>query len=461
MQVTETLSEGLKREFKVVVPASEMDSRLVRRLEEMKGTARIKGFRPGKVPVQHLRRIVGRQTMSEIVNDLLQEQANRILQERGERAALQPSFDLPEDEAEAEKVLDAKADFEYTMKYEVLPSFQLGDFKSIAIERPVVSIPDADIERQVELLARNAATYTVKDGKAETGDRVTIDYVGKLDGEPFDGGADQGAHLILGSGQFIPGFEEQLVGVKAGDKRSLDIRFPDDYGATNLAGKDAVFDVTVSEVAAPDSVAIDDALAAKLGVQNVDELRAAVRRQLESQYAPLARQLVKRRLLDALDSMHSFDLPPTMVEQEFDAIWREVENEMKQAGRTFESEGTTEEESRGFYRQIADRRVRLGLVLSEIGQRNQISVSEQELQKALTAEIRRYPGREQEIYDFYNANPQALTRLRAPVFEEKVVDFLLELVNVTDKPVTGTELIKLNEEAEEAIGQAPDPTRAG
>lgn len=459
MQVTETLSEGLKREFKVVVPASEMDSRLTRRLEEMKGTARIKGFRPGKVPVQHLRRIVGRQTMSEIVNDLLQEQANKILQERGERAALQPSFDLPEDETEATKVLDAKADFEYTMKYEVLPSFQLGDFKTIAIDRPIVGVPDEDVERQVELLARNAATYTVKDGPAADGDRVTIDYVGKLDGEPFDGGSDQGSHLILGSKQFIPGFEEQLLGVKAGDKRALNITFPADYGAQHLAGKDAIFDVTVSEVAAPDSVAIDDALAAKLGVPNVDDLRAAVRRQLESQYAPLARQLVKRRLLDALDSMHSFDLPPTMVQQEFDAIWKEVENEMKQAGRTFEIEGTTEDESRAFYRQIADRRVRLGLVLSEIGQRNQIAVNEQELQKALTAEIRRYPGREQEIYDFYNSNPQALTRLRAPVFEEKVVDFLLELVKVTDTPVTGQELIKLNEEAEESIGQAPDPTR--
>lgn len=458
MQVTETLSEGLKREFKVVVPASELDGRLTRRLEEMKATARIKGFRPGKVPVQHLRRLVGRQTMSEIVNDLLTEEANRIIAARGERAAMRPAFDLPEDETEAARILDAKADLEYAMRYEVLPEVRLGDFKSIAIERPVVAVPEVEVDRQLEQLARSAATYTAKDGVAEKGDRVTIDYVGKIDGEPFEGGSDEGAALILGSNQFLPGFEDQLLGAAAGESRAVLVRFPDDYGARHLAGKNAVFDATVKEVAAADSVAIDDALAARLSLGSADELRRAVRGQLEAQQAPLVRQRVKRQLLDALDEMHHFDLPPTMVEQEFGAIWKEVEAEMERNAATFESEGTSEEEARETYRQIADRRVRLGLVLAEIGDRNQITVNDQELQRALAAEIRRYPGQEQQIYDYYRDNPAALTRLRAPVFEEKVVDFLLEQVKVTDRPMSREELSALVEADEQMTPAAATET---
>ncbi len=449
MQVTETLSDGLKREFKVVVPAEELDSRLVSRLEEIKGTTQIKGFRPGKVPVSHLRRIAGRQTMSEIINDILREQTNEILSSRGERAAQQPTYDLPEDEKEAEKVLDAKADLEFSMSYEVLPKVELGDFKTIAIERPVVEVAAEDLDQSLKQLARANATYTAKDGAAEDGDRVTMDYVGKLDGEPFQGGADQGAQLTLGSGQFIPGFEEQLIGVKAGDTKTLNITFPEDYGASHLAGKETTFDVTVQEVAAPDSVAIDDELAKKLGLESVDQLRDAVRRQLDSQNAPLVRQRVKRQLLDALDDMHSFEAPPSMVEQEFSGVWREVELDNERTGQSFADQGTTEEEQREYYRKIADRRVRLGLVLAEIGERNRIEVSDQELQRAITDEMRRNPTQQQEIANYYQENPAAVTRLRAPLFEEKVVDFLLELVSVTDKPVTRAELVS-QLEADEA-----------
>lgn len=452
MQVTETLAEGLKREFKVVVPAAEMDSRLVTRLEEIKGTAQIKGFRPGKVPVSHLRRIVGRQTMSEIVNDILREQTNEILSQRGERAAQQPTYDLPEDEKEAEKVLDAKADFEFSMSYEVLPKVELGDFKTIAIDRPVVAVADEDLDRSLLQLARANATYSAKDGKAADGDRVTIDYVGNLDGEVFDGGSDNGAQLVLGSEQFIPGFEEQLVGVTADDTKTLDITFPDDYGATHLAGKTAQFDVTVKEVAAPDSVAIDDELAKKLGLENVDQLKDAVRRQLDGQNAPLVRQRIKRQLLDALDDMHKFEPPPSMVDQEFDGVWREVEADLERSGQTFADQDTTEEEQRIYYRGIADRRVRLGLVLAEIGERNRIEVTDAELQRAVADEIRRSPGQQNELAEFYQNNPAAVTRLRAPLFEEKVVDFLLELVNVTEKPMSREELVKQLEadEADEA-----------
>ena len=449
MEVTETLSEGLKREFKVVVPASELDTRLVARLEEIKGTAQIKGFRPGKVPVSHLRRLVGRQTMSEIVNDILREQANEILNQRGERPALQPHYDLTEDEKEAEKVLDGKADLEFSMSYEVLPKVELGDFKSISIERPVVQVPAEEVERNLVRLAQANATYSEKKGKAAEGDRVTIDYVGKLGGEPFDGGADQDAQIILGSKQFIPGFEEQLVGVKAGDEKQLNITFPADYGAANLAGKDATFDVTVKEVASPDSTVADDALAQKLGLESIDKLRTAIEQQLDSQNGPLVRQRVKRQLLDALDKLHQFEPPPSMVEQELETVWQDVTADMAQSGKTFEDEGTTEEEQREYYRGIADRRVRLGLVLAEIGESNKIEVTDAELQRALADEVRRSPGREKEITEFYQSNPSAVSRLRAPLFEEKVVDFLLELVDVTDKPATREELIAMIE-ADEA-----------
>ena len=445
MQVTETLSEGLKREFKVVVPAAELDSRLVARLEELKGTAQIRGFRPGKVPITHLRRLVGRQTMSEIVNDVLREQANAILNERGERPALQPTYDLTEDEKEAEKVLDGKADLEFSMRYEVLPKVELGDFKSIKVERPVVNIPAEEVDRNLTRLAQANAAYSEKKGKAAANDRVTIDYVGKLDGEPFEGGSDQDAQITIGSNHFIPGFEDQLIGVAAGDEKTLNVTFPEDYGASHLAGKAATFDVKVKEVAAPDSVAADDALAQKLGLESLATLREAVERQLDSQNGPLVRRHVKRQLLDALDEMHKFDPPPTMVEQEFETVWRDVLADMERTGQSFADEGTTEEEQRDYYRNIADRRVRLGLVLAEIGERNKIDVSEAELQRALTEELRRNPGMEKEITDFYQSNPSAVSRLRAPLFEEKVVDFLLELVDVTDKPVSREELVKLVE----------------
>lgn len=443
MQVTETLSEGLKREFRVTVPQAELDSRLTARLEEMKDTARIKGFRPGKVPVTYLRRLVGRQTMSELLDDILKEKTDALLKDRGERVAVQPYYGLPKDEKEAEGVLDARIDLEYLVRYEVLPQITLGDFKDISIERPVVEIGDDEVDRQVLQLARNTATYSTKDGPAADGDRVTIDYVGKIGDEPFQGGADQDSKLILGSNQFIPGFEDQLLGVSAGDSRVVTVTFPEDYGAPQLAGKEANFDVTVKEVASPDSVVIDDALAARLGLENLEKLREAVRAQLDNQNAPLARQRVKRQLLDALDTMHQFDAPPTLVEQEFQAVWREIVADLERASRTFADENTTEEEAKRYYDTIANRRVRLGLVLAEIGDRNRIEVSDQEMQRALAAEVRRNPGQEKEIYAFYQADPNNLSRLRAPLFEEKVVDFLLELANVTDRKVTRQELVAL------------------
>ncbi len=450
MQVTETLAEGLKREFKVVVPASELDSRLSARLEELKGTAQIKGFRPGKVPVSHLRRLVGKSTMSQIVQDILTETANQTLTERSERAAFQPSFDLTEDEEEANRVLEGKADLEYAMKYEILPEVTVGDLTSISVERQIVDIPEEEIAAELQRLAAQSASYSPREGAAQSGDRVTIDYVGKIDGEPFEGGADNDAPLLLGSGQFIPGFEEQLIGLSAGDERTITVTFPLEYGATHLAGKEATFDVKVKEVAAPENATVDDDLAKRLGLESLAKLRETVRQQLSAQFEPFTRQKVKRRLLDKLDEMHSFDLPPTMVDREFETVWREVQADMQRSGKTFADEGTTEEETRDYYRKIAERRVRLGLVLAEIGERNSIDVSEQELQRALNAELRRYPGQEQKIYTFYRENPNALSGLRAPIFEEKVVDYILSQANVTDRVVSQEELTSFDEDDPDA-----------
>ncbi|SDB42115.1 trigger factor [Bauldia litoralis] len=446
MQVTETLAEGLRREFEVKVPASELDDRLVSRLSEMQGEVRIKGFRPGKVPVNHLRRLFGKSAMAEIVQKLISDVARDTMSERGERAAQQPDFNLPEDEGEAEKVLQGKADLTYTMTYEILPEVVLGDFKSIKVERPVADVSDEEIETEMNRLAENVRSFSPKEGKSESGDRLVISYLGKLDGEPFEGGADDNATVQIGSGQFIPGFAEQLEGMAVGDEKTISVTFPEEYGAAHLAGKDATFDVAVKEVSSPDPIKIDDELATRVGVESLDQLRDAIRQQLQNQYGMATRQKVKRQILDQLDALHTFELPPKMVEQEFDNIWRQVTSELAQSNRSFEDEDTTEEAARADYHKIAERRVRLGLVLSEIGEKNSIEVTEEEVQRALSAQLRQFPGREKELVEYYRANPEAIASLRAPIYEEKVVDFLLELVNVTDKTVSREELMREDED---------------
>ena len=450
MQVTETLAEGLKRKLEIVVPASELDSRLSARLEDLKNRVRLNGFRPGKVPVAHLRRIYGKSAMAEIVQEVLNENARKTLEERGERAALQPSFDLPEDEGEANEILTGKKDLAYTMSYEVLPKFELGDFRGIKIERPIVEVTEAEVDERLQQLAKDSRPYEAKEGVAEDGDRLTISYLGKIDGEPFEGGADDNAFVVLGSGRFIPGFEEQLLGAKAGEERLLNVTFPENYAAAQLAGKAATFDVTVKEVAAPKDVEIDEEFAKRFGIESLDKLKDALRDQLVSQYGNATRQKVKRQLLDALDEKHQFELPPTMVEQEFANIWGQVEQDMQRSGRTFEDENTTEEAAKADYRKIAERRVRLGLVLSEIGEQAKIQVTDEEVQRALVDRIRQFPGQEQQVYEFYRNNPDALASLRAPIFEEKVVDYLVELADVTDKTVSKEELLTEDEDEKAA-----------
>lgn len=450
MQVSETLNSGLKREIKVIVPAKDMEARLMERLQDASKKVRLKGFRPGKVPVQHLRRIYGKSFMAEVVNEILTDSSRTILEERGEKPAMQPEITMTEDEQEAEKVLQGGADFEFSLSYEVIPTIEIKDFSGIKITRPVYDVPEEEVEEQVKRVADSARTYEPKDGKAEEGDKVTIDYVGKIDGEPFDGGSAQDSEVVIGHGQFIPGFEEQLKGLKAGDTKTFKITFPEEYPAQHLAGKEAEFDVTVKQVAAAEELTIDDELAQKLGLESAEKLREIVRSQIESQFGQMTRQKAKRQLLDALDEDYKFEAPSKLVEAEFNNIWSQVVRDLQSAGRTFEDEDTTEEEAREEYKRLAERRVRLGLVLAQIGEQAGIQVSDDEMQRALIDTVRRYPPHQQrEIYEFYRQNPQALATIRAPLFEEKVVDHLLAQVDVTDKKVSREELLADDEDEAE------------
>ena len=456
MQVTETLNSGLKREITVTVPAGDLESKLVERLEKARGRARINGFRPGKVPLTHMRKMYGKSFMAEVVNEILTDSPRRLVAERGEKAAMQPEVTMTEDEKEAEKILSGGADFEFKMAYEIIPAFEVKDVSKIAVSRPVYDVPEDEIDEQVKRVAESSRSYETKEGKAKDGDRVIIDYVGKIAGEAFAGGAGEGQPLVLGSKEFIPGFEEQLIGAKAGDEKLVTVTFPENYQAANLAGKEATFDVTVKEVSAPGKLEINDETAKSLGLELLERLREVVKGQIENQYGSMTRQKVKRQLLDQLDAEYSFEAPSKLVEAEFTNIWSQVARDLEAAGRTFEDEETTEEAARGDYQKLAERRVRLGLVLAEIGEKAGVQVSDEELQRALFDFVRRVPAdQQQSVYDFYRNNPQALTTLRAPIFEEKVVDHLLGQVSVTDKKVSKEELM-----AEDEEGDTPKPAKS-
>ncbi|TCT11289.1 trigger factor [Tepidamorphus gemmatus] len=442
MQVTETLNEGLKRELRITVPAQELDSRLNDRLAELKDRVRIRGFRPGKVPVAHLKRVYGRSVMAEVIEQTVSESSQKAVTDRNERPAFQPEITFPQDKDEIERVLRGEADFGFTMSFEVLPAVEMPDFSKISIEKEVAIVDDALIEEGIARIAAQNRPFAPREagGRSESGDRLIIDYVGRIDGEPFEGGSDEGGQIELGNGSFIPGFEEQLVGRAAGEQVLVKVTFPETYPARHLAGKEAEFDVTVKEVLAPGEVKIDDEFAKSLGLESLDKLREAVRERLTADFAAQTRRKVKRKLLDALDGATSFELPQKLVESEFESIWRQVTADLERSGRSFADEGMSEEDSRAEYRRIAERRVRLGLLLAEIGAKHDIKVTDEEMNRALIERVQQFPGQERAVWDYYQKNPGALAALRAPVFEEKVVDFILELANVTEKTVTREEL---------------------
>jgi trigger factor len=448
MQVTETVSDGLKREFKVVVPAADLATKADVKLGQLKDQVRLNGFRPGKVPVAHIKRLYGRAVMAEMIETTVREANAEIITERGFKLVREPKVTLPEEQGAVEQVIAGKSDLAYTVAIEILPTIELADFKGIQLERMNAEVTDTEVDEALAKIAEQSRPFAPKGegAKAENGDRVTIDFTGKMDGTPFQGGTGGDVSLHLGSGSFIPGFEEQLVGIAAGEQRTVNVTFPQTYPTAHLAGKNAEFDVTAKSVEAPQPITLNDEFAKSVGLESLAKLREMVKERIVREHGAMSRQKVKRKLLDELDAKHKFAPPPSLVEDEFTNVWKTIQDDLQARKRTFEEEGTTEEKAKEEYRGIADRRVRLGLVIAEIGERNGIKVSDEELSRAVMDRARQVPGREQEVWDFYRNNPDALASLRAPIFEDKVIDFILELAKITDKTVSREELYKEDED---------------
>ncbi len=449
MQVTQTNAEGLKREFQVFVPVADLESRLTDRLAQIKDNIRLNGFRPGKVPIAHLRRLYGRSVMAEAIEELVRETNAKIVSDHGFKLALDPQVKMPEDKEEIEQVVSGKTDLSYTVSLEVVPTIELADFKSIQLERLTTEVGKEEVAATVQRIGEQNRPFLGKGegAKAETGDRVTVSFTGTMDGETFEGGSAENIPIVIGSGAFIASFEEQLVGAAAGETRSVTVTFPENYLAEKLAGKTAVFEVTISSIETPGAALAGEDLAKAVGLESIERLESVVEERMRQELAAQSRLKIKRTLLDKLDELHRFAAPPTLVEEEFKNIWQAILDDLKSQNRTFADEGTTEEKAQEEYRGIADRRVRLGLVLAEIGDKNNIKVADEEIARAVAERSRQFPGREQEIWEYYRKTPAALAQVRAPIFEDKVVDFILELAQVTDKPVTREELFK-DDEAE-------------
>jgi len=451
MQVTETLADGLKREYRVVVPAADLETKVNTRLEDLKGRVRINGFRPGKVPLGHLKRVYGRAVMAETIDETVRETNASIVSDHGFKLAKEPKVTVPDAEADVNAVVEGKADLSYSVAIEILPSIELADFSTISLEKLTAPVTDEEVDAALNRLAEQSRPFEDKGegAKAATGDKVTVSFTGTIDGKPFEGGTGEDIAVELGSNSFIPGFEEQLAGIAAGETRTVKATFPENYLSRELAGKEASFEVVAKSVAAPGSASVDDAFAKSLGIESLDKLKEALKERITREHAAESRRKVKRALLDALDERHRFELPPTLVEEEFGNVWRTVTSDLEAQKKTFADENTTEEAARAEYRGIAERRVRLGLVLSEIGAKNSIQVTDDEMSRAVMERARQFPGQEQRIWEYYRKSPEATASLRAPLYEEKVVDFLLELVKSTEKTVSREELYRDEDEDKE------------
>src|SRR5574337_228458 len=382
MQVTETLSQGLKREYDILLPASDLAEKLNGQLADLKAKIRVKGFRPGKVPVEHLRKVYGKSVMADVVQEAIADANKKIVDDNHLRLAREPKVELPKDQSVIEGAL------------------------------------------------------------AEKHDRVTVDFDGAIDGEPFEGGEGRDIEVVLGSKTFLPGFEDQLVGAAVGDKRAVRATFPEAYAVRSLAGKTADFDVTVKALAEREPLPIDDEFAKGMGFESLDKLKDRLREQTAAEYARASRDKVKRQLLDKLDALYSFELPEGLVNQEFESIWSQVTREQEASGRSFADENTTEDAARADYRKIAERRVRLGLLLAEVGSKAEVKIADEEMTQALIARARAFPGQEKQVWDYYRNNNQALAELRAPIYEEKVVDHIVGRAKVAERKVSREELMK-------------------
>ncbi len=442
MQVTETHKEGLKRAYRMLLSAQDLDDKVIEKLRQAQPEIEMKGFRKGKVPLPLLKKTFGERMMGEAMQQAVDEAMSKHFADSGERPAGEPEVKMLN---EGWKPGD---DVEIEMSYEALPEIPEVDFKAIRIERLVARADDAAVEEALNNLAESAQDFSDREegAGAEQGDQVVIDFVGRLDGEAFEGGSAEDYPLVLGSGSFIPGFEEQLIGVSAGEEKLVRVTFPEDYQAEHLAGKEVEFTCMIKAVKAPAPAEIDDALAQKFGVESLETLKEQIRERLEQEYADAARAVMKRHLLDALDEMVDFELPPSMVEAEAKAIahqlWHEEHPEV-------EGHEHPEIEPDEEHVKLAERRVRLGLLLAEVGKRAEIAVSDTEMTRAVMEQARQYPGQEREFFEFVQQNPAMQQQLRAPIFEDKVIDYIVELAEVTDREVSKDELQKAVEELDE------------
>lgn len=441
MQVTETNADGLKREFKVVVPAGQLETRTQDRLAEIAREVKLPGFRPGKVPMKIVRQKYGASIMGEVLEQAVNDGTGNAIAEKGLKPALQPKVEIT-------SYAEGK-DLEFSVVVEVLPEITSMDFATITLEREKAAAPDEEIAETLSRIAERHESSDVVERASQSGDVVVIDFVGKKDGIAFQGGTAEGYSLKLGSNTFIPGFEDQLVGKSAGEQAVVDVTFPEAYGNEDLAGAAAQFDVTVKEVRAAKPAELDDELAKKVGMDTLDALKQAIKDEISRELDGLARTRLKRKLLDVLAAAHDFQVPGGMVDQEFDAIWKQVEQDREQGRVDPTDEGKDDETLKADYRSLAERRVRLGLLLADVGQKNTVSVSQDDVNKALIEEARRFPGQEHIVFQYYKGNPEALNGLRAPIFEDKVIDFILELAKVTDIEISAADL-RADDQAGEA-----------
>ncbi len=458
VQVVEKSGEGLSRIYGVTVPKGDLSAKLEAKIAEIRPRMNLKGFRPGKVPTAHVKKMYGRSLMGEIVQEAIDAGQTEALAQAKARPAAQPDLKLASD---IDKVMQGEADLAFDLDMELMPDFEPIDVSTISLKRPVYAPTEAEVDEQLAEIANSNRTYEAKKGKtaksapkAEDGDMLVVDFTGRIDGETFEGGSAEDAELVIGSNRFIPGFEEQLIGAKPGATVTVKVTFPEDYGVETLKGKAAEFEVVVKELKEPaKEEAFDDAFAERLGLPSLQALKDAIKGQLERQYAGASRFKAKRALLDVLDEKHDFPLPPRMVEAEFASIWAQVEQEKASGELSDEDKAKSDDELKAEYRKIAERRVRLGLVLAEMGTRASVQVSDEEMRGALIAEARRYPGQEREVLEFYQKNPQAAAQLRAPVYEEKVVDDILAKAQVEDEPVSKEKLLE-EDDLPEGYGQA-------
>jgi len=446
MQVTEVSSDGLKRDFKVVIEAKEINEKVENRLREISARVKIPGFRPGKAPIKLLKQRYGPSVMGEVLERAVTDSSAQALNERGLRPAVQPKIEIDS--------FEDGADLEYSMAIELLPEIAPMDFSALELERVKIAVPEEEVDSALQRLAdsRKESKPVETPRPAQSGDVLVIDFKGTVHGEALPGMAGEDHHLELGSNTFIAGFEEQLVGASAGDERTVEVTFPEAYGNEKLAGQPAVFECKVKEVREPVPAELNDELAKSMGAESLDDLRDKVKERLGQDYDGLSRMRMKREILDKLAEGHDFEVPQSMVDLEFDAIWKQVEHEREHGHSDPDDEGKDDEELKAEYREIAERRVRLGLLLSEVGRLNQIEVAQDEVNRALFQEAQRYPGQEQQVVEYYRQNPEALAQLRAPLFEEKVIDFIINLAKVVEREVSPEQL---REEEEKQAADKP------